>query len=147
MKSILISLITVVSAMAIAAETPAAKQSATATIKEAKVRVFFIEPKDGAKVSKTFKVKMGVEGMKVCPAGKETTDKACGHHHIIVDGAFLPEGTPIPNDASHLHYGKGQTETELTLTPGPHTLTMQFADFAHRSYGEKLSATIHITVK
>lgn len=136
MKSILISLITVISAMAIAAEAPATK-----------ARVFFVEPKDGATVSKMFKVKMGVEGMKICPAGKETADKACGHHHIIVDGSFVPEGTPIPNDPSHLHFGKGQTEAELTLAPGPHTLTMQFADFAHRSYGEKLSATIHITVK
>jgi hypothetical protein len=40
-----------------------------------------------------------------------------------------------------------QTETDVTLTPGKHTLTLQFADFAHKSYGEKWSQTIEVEVK
>jgi hypothetical protein len=126
---------------------PHAEKMEVPKVKEGTAKVWFIEPRDHTTVSKTFKVKMGVSGMKVCVAGKETTDKACGHHHIIVDGQFVPEGTPVPNDATHLHYGKAQTETELTLPPGQHTLTLQFADFAHRSYGEKLSSTITVNVK
>jgi hypothetical protein len=158
MKNILITLITLASAVALAQQMPAGHEAAKQAIKQAAKqasqqtkksddKVFFVEPKDGATVGTTFEVKMGVEGMKVCPAGKATTDKKCGHHHIIVDGAFMPEGTVIPSDATHIHFGKAQTEGKLTLAPGPHTLTLQFADFAHRSYGEKLSSTIHITVK
>lgn len=110
-------------------------------------KVFFVSPQDHAVVEKTFKVKMGVETMKVCPAGQETQDKLCGHHHLIVDAGPIPEGQPIPSDATHLHFGKGQTEAEVTLTPGKHKLTLQFADFAHRSYGEKLSSSIEVNVK
>lgn len=130
MKLIITSLIVLASTVALAAD-----------------KVWFMEPKDHSTVAQTFKVKMGVEGRKVCMAGKETADKTCGHHHIIVDGKFIPEGTVVPSDATHLHFGKAQTETELTLTPGVHTLTLQFADFAHRSYGEKLSSTITVNVK
>ena len=38
-------------------------------------------------------------------------------------------------------------EAEVELSPGEHTLTMQFADLAHRSYGEQLAATIKVTVE
>ena len=50
-------------------------------------------------------------------------------------------------DDQHRHFGKGQTETEITLPPGRYRLTMQFADGAHRSYGEKMRKTIEVTVK
>jgi hypothetical protein len=109
--------------------------------------VAFIEPKDGATVSNPVKVKMGLHHMKLCEANKETKDKKCGHHHLIVDGAAVPEGQPVPKDETHIHYGKMQTEAELTLPPGKHTLTLQFANYAHMSYGEKMSKTITIEVK
>ncbi len=109
--------------------------------------VSFLEPKDHAVVGTKLHVKMAIEGRKICEAGKETADKTCGHHHILVDSKSIPEGQAVINDATHLHYGKGQTEAELTLTPGKHTLTLQFADFAHRSYGDKLSKTIEVDVK
>ena len=109
--------------------------------------MFFMEPADKANVGTTLKVKMGLSGMKICPANLETADKTCGHHHLIIDGTSVAEGQPISNDATHMHFGKGQTEADLTLTPGPHTLTLQFADFAHRSFGEKLSTSINVIVK
>lgn len=109
-------------------------------------KVFFVTPKEGDTVEKTFKVQFGLKGMKVRPAGEDATDKTSGHHHLIVDGKSVNDSEVVPTDPSHLHFGKGQTETELTLPPGKHTLTLQFADGAHRSYG-KMSATIHITVK
>jgi hypothetical protein len=34
----------------------------------------------------------------------------------------------IPNDFNHLHYGAGQTEAEITLKPGTHTLQLLFGD-------------------
>jgi hypothetical protein len=113
----------------------------------AKAKVFFIEPKNDAQVESTFKVKMGVEGMKVCPANKETADKACGHHHLIVDGKPVATHEIVPADATHIHYGKEQTETELKLAKGKHTLTLQFGDYAHHSYGPDLAATITVDVK
>ena len=41
-------------------------------------------------------------------------------------------GTEIPFDETHLHFGKGQTEAALTLAPGKHKLTLQFANALHK---------------
>jgi hypothetical protein len=112
-----------------------------------KAKVFFIEPHNGATVPTKFKVKMGVEGYKIRPAGEAPDEVVSGHHHLLVDQAAIPAGQPIANDATHLHFGKGQTETEVTLPPGKHTLTLQFADGAHRSFGPKMSQTITVNVK
>ena len=78
-------------------------------------------------------------------AGDMTADT--GHHHLLINTDDIAEGAVIPMDDKHRHFGKGQTETELTLPPGHYRLTMQFADGAHRSYGDKLRKTIEITVK
>lgn len=110
-------------------------------------KVYFISPKNNAIVEKTFKVKFGQKGLNVKPAGEDINNKKSGHYHIIVDAAFTPEGQAVPADANHIHYGKAQTEAELTLTSGKHTLTLQFADGAHLSYGKKLSDTITVNVK
>uniref|UniRef100_UPI004047BAF4 DUF4399 domain-containing protein n=1 Tax=Roseivirga sp. TaxID=1964215 RepID=UPI004047BAF4 len=106
--------------------------------------VYFVNLEDGAEVGTTFKVEMGVKGMEVEPAGEVVKGKG---HHIVVDGTFIPTATMVPADEKNIHYGKGQTETELTLTPGEHTLTLQFANGLHQSYGEAWSKTIKITVK
>jgi len=107
--------------------------------------VDFVEPKDGATVPSTFKVKFAVDGMKVAPAGD--TNEGTGHHHLLIDTADIPQGEVIPMNDSHRHFGKGQTETEITLPPGRHRLTMQFADGAHRSYGEKMRKSIEVEVR
>lgn len=107
--------------------------------------VDFIEPKDGAVVSSPFMVKFGLDGMKVAPAGDMT--EGSGHHHLLIDADDIPEGVVIPMDDRHRHFGKGQTEAEIKLPPGRHKLTMQFADGAHRSYGEKLRKSITVDVK
>jgi hypothetical protein len=107
--------------------------------------VDFTEPKDGAVVSSPFKVKFAVTGMEVKPAG--TMDNNTGHHHLIINGDSLKVGESVPFDETHLHFGKGQTETEVKLPPGTYKLTMQFANGAHQSYGPGLSKTITVTVK
>jgi hypothetical protein len=107
--------------------------------------VDFVEPKNGATVGTTFKVKFAVDGMSVAPAGEVTP--GTGHHHLLIDTADIEENVAIPMDDKHRHFGKGQTETEITLAPGKHKLTMQFADGAHRSYGAKFRKTIEIEVK
>jgi len=107
--------------------------------------VDFTEPKNGAVVSSPFKVKFAVTGMEVKPAG--TMDSNTGHHHLLINGDSMKVGESIPFDETHLHFGKGQTETEVTLPPGTYKLTMQFANGAHQSYGPGLSKTITVTVK
>ena len=106
----------------------------------------FGEPAEGAKVKSPVKVVFKLEGMTVRPAGEDPLDGTSGHHHIIVDGEPAALGEVVPADETHIHFGKGQLETELTLSPGKHTLTLQLADGAHRSYGPSLSSTINVEV-
>ncbi len=115
-------------------------------------RVRFVNLEDGATVTGPLEdgkvrvhVVMGVEGAAIRPAG--TVEPNTGHHHIIVDGEPVPVGTAVPADETHIHYGGGQTEADVPLTPGPHTLLLQLADHAHRSYGPELTARVSITVQ
>jgi len=107
--------------------------------------VSLLEPADGATVSSPFKLRFGVAGLTVEPAGD--IKPASGHHHLLINLDALPAGESVPFTDRHLHFGKGQTETELTLPPGQYKLTAQFANGAHQSYGKALSQTIHITVR
>ncbi len=109
-------------------------------------KVFFKNLANGATISSPFKLEMGTEIMKVDTAGPVVAGS--GHHHLIIDGAdSLAAGTMVPKDSLNIHFGKGQTEYELKLSPGKHKLTLQMADGLHRSYGSKLSATVSVTVK
>jgi hypothetical protein len=107
--------------------------------------VSFIEPVDGATVSSPFKVKFAVSGMDVKPAGDMSAN--AGHHHLLINAEAIKAGESVPFDETHLHFGKGQTEAEVKLPPGSYTLTMQFANGAHQSYGPGLSKAIKVTVK
>jgi hypothetical protein len=107
--------------------------------------VYFVEPKDGATVTSPFKVVFGVKGMAVEPAGDIKADS--GHHHLLINLDAMKAGDAIPVDDTHLHFGKAQTETDVKLPPGNYTLTLQFANGAHVSYGPPMSATIHVTVQ
>lgn len=105
-----------------------------------------LSPKDGAIVTSPFKVVFGLEGMTVAPAGDPTPNS--GHHHLLVDVAAPDLGQPIPKDAQHLHFGQGQTEAEITLAPGQHTLQLLLGDSNHVPHNPPLiSAPITITVQ
>ncbi len=114
--------------------------------KKPDAEVFFKNLQDNAKVPSTFLVQFGVKGMTLRPAGQNIEDHKSGHHHILIDNSAgeIPEGQVVPMDAKDIHYGKAQTEGVLELSPGKHTLTLQFADGAHRSYGKKLAKTITV---
>lgn len=107
--------------------------------------VYFENLKDGQEVGTSVEVKMGVNGMGIKPAGEIV--KGFGHHHMIIDGQFINAGEVVPANKTHIHYGKGQTEATIELTPGEHTLTLQFANGAHLSFGEAWSKTITVKVK
>ena len=135
----------ILSAMFFAAVSLAAHTPAHAHEGKTHTGVSFAEPLDGATVSSEVRVRMRVDGMKVEPAGAAVA--GAGHHHLIIDGDCIPAGMPVPKDATHKHFGKGQTETVLKLTPGEHTLTLQFANGLHQSYGPDWCHTIHVTVE
>ena len=107
--------------------------------------VSLLEPVNGATVGTTFKVRFGVQGMAVAPAGDIVKDS--GHNHLLINRMPVPEGESVPFDDNHRHFGAGQTEAMITLSPGQYKLTSQFANGAHQSYGTPMSALIQITVK
>ncbi len=109
--------------------------------------VYFIEPADGATVSTTFKVKFGLSGMGVAPAGVDKDNT--GHHHLMINVDETPDLTkPLPANDQHKHFGGGQTETELTLEPGTHTLQLVLGNYLHIPHSPPvMSEKITITVK
>jgi hypothetical protein len=113
----------------------------------ANAEVYFIAPRNGATVHGPVTVRFGLKGMGIAPAGVKFDNT--GHHHLLVDTDFseLKPDAPIPATDKILHFGKGQTETTLTLTPGKHTLQLVFADYLHQSFNPPLhSNKITITV-
>jgi hypothetical protein len=115
----------------------------------ADAKVYFVEPQAGAVVSGPVKVVMGVKGIEIAPAGTEKPNT--GHHHILID-ADVPTGeaaqNPLPANDNVKHFGKGQTEATLTLSPGSHTLQLAVGDGNHVPHDPALkSEKITITVK
>ena len=100
--------------------------------------------KDNSKVSSPVFVDMGLEGMKIEAAGK--VNDGFGHHHILINQYYWPNGSVIPMSDSTLHYGKGETDATLELPPGDYIISLQFADGVHASYGEEMSSSIKIKV-
>ena len=109
-------------------------------------KAYIVSPEDGATVSSPVTVKFGLDGMEVAPAG---TDKPnSGHHHLLIDTNLPAMAKPIPSDANHKHFGKGQTEVSLDLKPGKHTLQLLLGDKAHVPHNPPVkSKKITITVK
>ena len=110
--------------------------------------VYIISPTDGATVSNPVTVRFGLKGMGVAPAGIQFENS--GHHHLLID-------TEVPQDLSKplpavenkvIHFGKGQTETTLTLPPGKHTLQLVLGDHLHIPHAPPvISKKVTITVK
>lgn len=92
-------------------------------------RVYFIAPIDGEKLASPFVVRFGLTRMGVAPAG--TQKEATGHHHLIVDADLPPSDLPVPATDNYRHFGMGQTEVELSLPPGQHTLQLILGDHMH----------------
>jgi hypothetical protein len=111
------------------------------------VSLGFTVPADGATVTSPVKVVMNLQGMTVVPAGDPTPNS--GHHHLLIDTPLPADlGQPLPKDEQHLHFGKGQTEAEITLPPGQHTLQLLLGDANHVPHEPPVaSAPITITVQ
>ncbi len=91
--------------------------------------VYFVDVKNGDTLQTNTILHFGLRGMGVAPAGIAKPNS--GHHHLLIDTELPPLNKPVPNDPQHLHFGAGQTEAEVTLTPGQHTLQLLLADKDH----------------
>lgn len=111
-------------------------------------KLAFANLRDGDVVTSPVHVQFLLTGMTVAPAGTQTPNT--GHHHLFIDAPLEPKAMdePIPSDAQHLHFGKGQTEADVTLPPGPHTLQLVLGDWTHKPHNPPVvSEVIHVTVK
>lgn len=107
--------------------------------------VHFSNLRDGQALRSPLWVEFGVRGMGVIPAGNK--NEQAGHHHLLIDSPLPSDHrAQIPFSATHKHFGKGQTGTELDLPDGKHTLRLLFADHEHRPYFVySPEITIHVT--
>jgi hypothetical protein len=128
--------------------------AADTTAISADQNVFFENLSDGQEITLPFVVKFGVQGMEVEPAQGVNPNK--GHHHLLIDQNFVPAGTMVPmgkENEGYYHFGKAQTSDTLSLkkypglSPGKHSLRLQFANGLHQSYGPAMSAAVNIVVK
>ncbi len=137
--------LTVLLACLVAVAVPAAAMAQSMEKAPRGARVGIAQPVNGATVSSPVTVVMTTVYIQVKPAGEAVA--GTGHHHLVIDDVPPAAGGVVAKDATHLHFGKGQTEASLDLAPGIHTITAQFADGLHRSYGPQLAHTIVIRVR
>jgi hypothetical protein len=83
-------------------------------------------------VSSEVRVVFGLRGMGIAPAGVAAPKS--GHHHLLIDTELADFDSPIPADDNHIHFGAGQTETVIELSPGRHTLQLVLGDHLHRPH-------------
>jgi hypothetical protein len=157
MNRILVSLAASLTAMGALAQTPSAPPAAAAApapvaaaalSAPAGAEVYIISPRNGERVHSPFTVRFGLKGLGVAPAGIKFDNT--GHHHLLVDTDIsdIQLDASLPASDKILHFGKGQTETQLSLSPGKHTLELLFADYTHKSFDPPLhSSKITIIVK
>ena len=114
--------------------------------------VYIVLPDSGATVSSPVNVVFGLRGMGVAPAGidKEGT----GHHHLLInvapDAIDMDAALPAYQepDEAVIHFGGGQTETNVELEPGTYTLRLLVGDFNHIPHDPPIiSDAVTITVE
>ncbi len=110
-------------------------------------KLYFISPFNGETVASPVVVKFGIKGMAIMPAGEDKP--MSGHHHLLINVDSLPDmNMPIPANKKHLHFGKGETDTTITLPKGNHTLQLLLGNYMHVPHKPPLlSEKIEITVK
>jgi hypothetical protein len=106
--------------------------------------VEIVSPLDGEKVPAKFKVVFGAKGIDIVPAGTDQPNS--GHHHLIINAELPDLSKPLGTNV--IHFGNGQTETELELAPGVHTLQLVLGDKMHQPHNPPIfSKRISITVE
>jgi Domain of unknown function (DUF4399) len=98
-------------------------------------RVFFVEPANGATVKSPVHMKFGSEGITISPVPPDpitSVRPGIGHYHLGVEADCLASGTEIVKGTPQwVHFGKGDDQFDLQLTPGQHKLALQIGDDKH----------------
>ena len=115
-----------------------------------KMRVFFLEPKNGATVTSPVHMKFGSQGIQISPVPPgdiTTTRPGVAHYHVGIDQPCLPPGkTIVKGTPSWVHFGDGKDVFDSQLTPGKHRLALQLGDDLHNTMPGACSV-ITVTVK
>ncbi len=107
---------------------------------------YIVSPVDGATVTSPITVVFGLSGMGVAPAGTERANT--GHHHLLIDIDLPFMDEPIPANDNHVHFGGGQTQVEIELEPGEHTLQLLLGDHYHIPHDPPITSDrITITIE
>jgi hypothetical protein len=154
-NAVMLGLLTVIAAACGGAETPPSSApgagAPAAAPANAPDRVFFVSPTNGATIKPMSTIEFGSSGkvtVAAVPPGElkpEQVRPGMIHYHIAVDTDCLPAGAVIPKADPWVHFGDGKKVIEMSLTPGPHRLTVQAGDDMHRTIAG-LCETINVTV-
>ena len=119
---------------------------ATSSLNVFSEKVYFINIQDGDTLKSPFLIQFGLAGKGIAPAGVDR--KNTGHHHLLINVDKIDFRMPIPSSAQHLHFGLGQTETNLDLPSGKHILQLVLGDKYHVPHQPPLmSQKIEVTVE
>lgn len=117
-------------AAATVAETPDNASSVELSDAPEDAFLYIVSPQNGDTIpGGKFWVSFGLRNMGVAPAG--INKQYTGHHHLLIDTGLPALNQPIPNDDNHIHFGRGQTEYFVELSPGNHTLQLLLGDHDH----------------
>jgi hypothetical protein len=125
---------------------PQPEAASAQSVAPAGAHSYFVNLHDGQTVTSPFKVVFGLTpNMGVAPSGVEKAN--VGHHHLLIDTKLTAEEMieAITVDEQHVHFGKGQTETMVTLPPGKHTLQLVLGDWTHVPFNPSVQSDL-ITV-
>src|SRR5215469_17416873 len=134
MRTLIVAVLILAAPLATHAQTPAAPAAPAAaaarTSSPPGAEAYIISPKNGARVKSPVELRFGLKGMGVAPAGVKFDNT--GHHHLLIDtDAPADLNAPLPTTDKVKHFGKGQTEASIELTPGKHTLQLIIGDENH----------------
>lgn len=143
-RQLVLPLVVMVAGFGIFASAQAKKPAAK------KIRVFFMEPKNGATVSSPVHMKFGSEGIQIAavpPGDVKTTRPGIAHYHVGIDESCLPPGKNIVKGTpSWVHFGDGKDVFDSQLTSGKHKLALQLGDDLHDTM-PGACATMTVNVK
>ena len=137
-KSLLILSCFVVAPLIFAGDTPSVQGT----------KIYFVNIQDGDVLKVPFIVQFGLSSqMGIAPALVDWPDT--GHHHLIINSPTPNPNKAIPSKSeNHIHFSGGQTEWEVDLPSGQHTLQLILGDYSHIPHDPPiLSEIITITVE
>ena len=111
-------------------------------------KIYFVNIQDGDVLKIPFIVQFGLSSqMGIAPALVDWPDT--GHHHLIINSPTPNPNKAIPSKSeNHIHFSGGQTEWEVNLPSGQHTLQLILGDYSHIPHDPPIqSEIITITVE